>query len=196
MKSHVKTSLQHRRCIVGTTSGECVGLFGPAVEAVVDNLPRQSCMDMWTIWSSSHPVAWDTDTKKFTDVQQQELIALLLDRCQHELQDEQQVLRDNQLELEWWQQAKVQLNQGFIPPNGSYLWFNEPSLDFSNWCYSPQSDGIPALLNYTNLKIVGCMKYVQELNKHLKKRQIRANDRYYWADIHTETVKNITVTPV
>lgn len=217
--SSVKKFKSRRCCIVSAGTGQFVNIHGDAVTAVVDDKPRPAQHRMWIEFRGSAPPK-EYDASKLSPFQRDEILALVTLHLEHEVAEMERLIQETLDLQDWLHRAIGRIDAGFSPLNDDVNgwhysdWLdnrsdpNCPLYDQQSWppivLESRSSDLQNAQRKWRAERLkeffshrLPCVAHrLRDYKKTLRMWKTRAQDRYFWAEVHTETVKTVTITPV
>lgn len=212
--SSVKKFESRRLCIVSAGTGQFVNIHGDAVTAVVDDKPRPAQHRMWIEFRGSAPPK-EYDASKLSPFQRDEILALVTLHLEKEVADIERLIQETLNKQDLFRHAVARIDAGFSPVDdlmmpGTYYWRDSGHLISDPNSWPPTSSDSPSdwvqrakrkwqaerLREWAQQRITVEENRCRDLKKSLRALKARAQDRYVWAEVHTETVKTVTITPV
>jgi len=215
----VKKFETRRFCIVSASTGQFVNIYGDAITAVVNDKPPPTQHRMWIEFRGSAPPK-EYDAEKLSPSQRDEILALVTLHLQHEVAEMERYIQETLDLQDWLKMAISRIDAGFSPLNDDFSqWHyrawggnssdpNYPWYDLKSWApivlESPSSDlqnierkwRAERLREFFSDQLPSVENRLRDYKKTLRMWKTRARDGYFWAEVHTETVKTVTITPV
>lgn len=195
MTTIVKKSTQTRRALVGQNGKQFASMRGDAMRSIVEKNTFDPTLSFWVHWYNQAP-ALNFDAALLSPQKCQDLIELVKLQTKNDLEDILKYLDENRDDQLYWRTVAEKLSEGLVPPNDKYFFWDAPSANpnFSQWKQAdePNKEWLEMVDNrLKRLKVVE-----RDYSKSAKLHRDRLNDTYIWADVQTETVRTITITPV
>jgi hypothetical protein len=215
----VKKFESRRLCIVSAGTGQFVSIYGDAVTAVVEHKPLPTQPRMWIEFRGTAPPK-DYDASTLSSSQRDEILALVTLHLEKEVADMERYIQETLDMQDWLKMAISRIDAGFSPLNDDFsqwhyrAWLdnrsdpNCPWHDLQTWApivlESPSSDlqnterkwRAERLREFFSGRLPPVEHRLRDYKKTLRMWKTRVQDRYFWAEVHTETVKTVTITPV
>lgn len=216
MNPVVKKFENRRRCIINTNSGQFVHIFGDQVTAVVQNRPAPSNGGrLWAEFRGSPPPL-DFDPLTLSAGQRQAILDLVPTYFRHQQEIVETTIQETLRKIDSCKAALSKLKAGFSPPGnmpneGALVWHYNSEAPYkddpASWTptHNPSGDQIEntkrqwaaeRLQQWCENRISREEAYLRDFRKNLRTIKNRAGDTYAWVDVHTDTVKTVTITPV
>jgi len=210
----VKKFETRRRCIISASTGQFLTIYGDAVHAILNDKPQPPGTKIWLEFRGSAP-SMEFDPFSLTPRQLDEILALVYAYFQKEITTTERDIDESLNRQDLFRHAVARIDAGFSPADdlmmtGTYYWRDSHNLisDPNSWpptSSDSPSDGVQRakrkwqaerLRDWAQGRITVEENQCRDLKKSLRALKTRAQDRYVWADVHTETVKTVSITPV
>jgi len=183
------------------------------VAAVLQGNPPPPGANTWLEFRGSPPpMRWDPLARDSTQLD--EILALVILHFEKQIEDVERAIEESLKKQDQLRLAMTRLDAGFSPAYdvsyvGTMVWYNWPLKDDPN-SWPPTVSESPtdcvqntkrkwqaeSLRNWCQHRLSVEETHLCDLKKSLRALKTRAKDTYRWADVHTETVKTITVSLV